>query len=52
MADPDELRIDPEPPRAVAEAIAAAVRAAGAAEAQESAWWRAGIEDSLRDELD
>ena len=51
MADAGDLEVTPEPPDAVAEAIAAALRTVPA-EPAESPWWRAGIEESLRDELD
>ena len=41
-----ELEVTPEPPPGDAEAIAKAL-ARTAAAAEESPWWRAGIEESL-----
>ncbi len=43
-----ELEVKPEPPKDVREAIRAALRRLEAE--RESAWWRAGVEESVRDE--
>jgi len=48
MSDRRELDVTPEPPDEVAKAIAAALREDAAAD--ESPWWRAGVEESLREE--
>jgi hypothetical protein len=44
-----ELEIRPDPPEDVRRAIAAALEASREAE-RESAWWRAGVGETLADE--
>jgi hypothetical protein len=47
-AGPMELEIRPDPPESVRRAIEAALAAADAPEPG-SAWWRAGVDESLAD---
>lgn len=46
-----ELEIHPEPSEPVRRAIAAAI-AAGEERELESAWWRAGVEETLAEDAD
>jgi hypothetical protein len=46
-----ELEIRPDPPDEVRRAIAAALESSREGE-PESAWWRAGVDESLADEED
>jgi hypothetical protein len=50
-AGPMELEIRPEPPESVRRAIEAALADADEAEPG-SAWWRAGVDESLADAAD
>jgi hypothetical protein len=47
-----DLDVSPVPPEPVRRAIEAAVRAPSPGKAEACAWWRAGVAESVRDDLE